>query len=42
MLWSASSSLLLAAVAVVVSARLARISREPRPAAAPVTAGLSG
>jgi MFS family permease len=40
MLWSASSSLLLAIVAVVISAQLTRTSKEPQPVATPMKVGL--
>jgi cation transporter-like permease len=42
MLWSASSSLLLPIVAVVISAQLTRVNKEPQPVATPVKVGLPG
>jgi cation transporter-like permease len=42
MLWSASSSLLLAIAAVVISAQLTRTSKEPQPVATPMKVGLPG
>lgn len=40
MLWSASSSLLLAIVAVAISAQLTRVNKEPQPVATPMKVGL--
>ncbi|HEY1775434.1 MAG TPA: MFS transporter, partial [Solirubrobacteraceae bacterium] len=42
MLWSASSSLLLAIVAVVISAQLTRVNRAPQPVATQMKVGLPG
>jgi hypothetical protein len=39
MLWSASSSLLLALVAVLISAQLTRVNQEPQPVDTPIKAG---
>ncbi|HEX6453294.1 MAG TPA: MFS transporter [Trebonia sp.] len=40
MLWSASASLILAIVAVVISAQLTRVNKEPQPATTPMKVGL--